>query len=161
MVCGYLSGLCTFLLLCGVCAETVTAQAWKTVKWVNDGDTIHIEKGVRVRYIGVNTPEIAHGDQPAEPYGDAAKKYNIKLVSRKRVRLEYDRSKKDRYGRLLAYVFLKDGRFVNEVMIRSGYAYCLFHNENYKYTDLFLKTQRQAMMSKRGIWVFRKRSVNL
>jgi len=148
----YVSGICIFLLLCGVCAETVTAQAWKAVKWVDDGDTILFENSIRVRYIGINTPEIAHKDQPAEPYGYAAKKYNIKLVYRKQVRLEYDRNKKDRYGRLLAYVFLKDGRFVNAVMIREGYAYCLFKKENSKYSDLFLKTQREAMKSNRGIW---------
>jgi micrococcal nuclease len=148
---GYLSGIFIFLLFFGVCAET-SAQAWNEVKWVDDGDTILLKNNNRVRYIGINTPEVAHKDQPAEPYGYAAKKYNIKLVYGKQVRIEYDRNKKDRYGRLLAYVFLKDGKFVNEAMIREGYAYCLFHKENSKYSDLFLKTQREAMKSNRGIW---------
>ena len=95
-----LSVIC-FLLMT---AEYSDAQTWYRVKWVNDGDTIVLTNGQRVRYIGINTPEIAHKDQPAEPYGYAAKKYHIKLVYRKQVRLEYDRNRKDRYGRLLAYV---------------------------------------------------------
>ena len=128
------------------------AHRWETVRWVDDGDTIVLENNTRVRYIGINTPEVAHGDQPAEPYGSAAKKYNMKLVYRKQIRLEYDQSRKDRHGRVLAYVFLQDGGFVNQAMIRQGYAYTLFHKDNNRYHDLFLKTQREAMTSGKGMW---------
>jgi len=110
------------------------------------------------RYIGINTPEVAHKDQPAEPYGPAAKKYNITLVYRKQIRLEYDTEKKDRHGRVLAYVFLKDGRFVNELLVRQGYAFTLYHKENDRYDDRFLKTQHEAMKSGKGMWHTRQES---
>jgi endonuclease YncB( thermonuclease family) len=128
------------------------AQEWQTVRWVDDGDTIVLDNRSRIRYIGINAPEVAHKDQPTEPYGAAAKKYNITLVYRKQIRLEYDTDRKDRHGRVLAYVFLRDGRFVNELVLRQGYAFLLYDKLNHRYDDLFLKIQQEAMRSGKGIW---------
>ena len=136
-------------------AET---QPWETVRWVDDGDTVVLESGSRVRYIGINAPEVAHEDRPAEPYGNAAKKHNLQLVYRKQIRLEFDRDKKDRHGRVLAYVFLRNGCFVNAEMVREGYAHTLFHRENDRYHGLLLKTQRQAMAAGKGMWRNRRES---
>ena len=98
---------------------------WFYVKWVHDGDTISLTDGRHIRYIGINAPEIDHDNKKAEPFGYQAKKYNEKLVLSKRIRLDLDKEDYDRYGRLLAYVFLTDGTFVNNALIKNGYAYVL------------------------------------
>jgi len=128
------------------------AQEWFNVKWVNDGDTIVLTDGRHVRYIGINTPEIDHGSQKAEPYGYKAKNYNKKMVLSKMIRLEFDKERYDQYGRLLAYIFLKDGKFVNKAMIEQGYAYFLPRRPNVRYNKVLLQSQRNAMSAKQGIW---------
>ncbi|MBC2696390.1 MAG: hypothetical protein HF982_14165 [Desulfobacteraceae bacterium] len=143
--------LCLFILL--ICAVGQSfAESWFNVKWVDDGDTIVLMDGRRVRYIGINAPEINHKGKKAEPYGYSAKNYNKNMVLSKKVRLEFDKEKHDRYGRLLAYVFLEDGTFVNKVMIKQGYAYFLYRNPHKRYNRKLLKAQRDAMIAKRGIW---------
>jgi len=127
-------------------------QEWNEVKWVSDGDTIVIRDGRHVRYIGINAPEIAHDYHKAEAFGYAAKKFNQSLLRSKKVRLEFDQEKYDRYGRLLAYVFLLDGTFINKKMIEKGYAYALSRSPNVKYHRVLLQTQRDAMSSKQGMW---------
>jgi micrococcal nuclease len=143
-----------FLILASILSIGATAakQKWICVKWVIDGDTIVLDDGRHVRYIGINAPEIAHEDQEAEPFGYAAKKYNQYLVGSKKVRLEFDKEKHDRYGRLLAYVFLVNGTFVNKTMIKKGFACVLPRKPNVKYEGILLQSQREAMSAKRGIW---------
>ena len=135
-----------------LCGKPLFAYERYYVKQINDGDTIVLADGRHIRYIGINAPEIAHENKKAEPLGYAAKKYNKKLVLSKMVRLEFDKQPHDRYGRTLAYVFLTNGVFVNKLMIEKGYAYCLPRRPNYKYDQVFLKAQRNAMSAKRGIW---------
>lgn len=142
--------LLSFSLVC----SSATAEQWIKVRWVDDGDTIVLVDGRRIRYIGINAPEIAHQEyhQKAEPLGYEALRYNKILVHKKRVRLEFGSEKHDRYDRVLAYVFLPDSRFVNLEMLRKGYAFCLFRGPNDRYNTLFLKAQREAMKAGRGIW---------
>lgn len=128
------------------------AHEWFSVKWVNDGDTIVLADGRNVRYIGINAPEIDHGSQKAEPYGYKAKNYNKKMVLSTMIRLEIDKERYDQYGRLLAYIFLKDGKFVNKLMIEQGYAYLLPRRPNVRYNKVLLQSQRNAMSAKQGIW---------
>ena len=90
---------------------------------MNDGDTIVLTNGWRVRYIGINAPEIDHENQKAQPYGYEARSFNRKLVSYRKFGLEFDQERYDRYGRLLAYVFLSDGSFLNERMLENGLAF--------------------------------------
>ena len=125
-----------------------------SVKWVDDGDTILLSDGRRVRYIGINAPEIAHPKKgrAAEPYGEAALKQNIRMVKGQRVRLDFDREIKDRYGRHLAYVYLEDGTFVNLKMVENGYAYALYKKPNLRHHRTFLKAQRLAMKTGVGMW---------
>ena len=106
----------TFIVL----VQLSVAQEEAKVRLVIDGDTIILADGRHVRYIGINTPEIEHEHQKAEPYGYQAKKYNEKLVFSKMVRLQFDKERHDRFGRLLAYVFLPDGTFINQAMIVQG-----------------------------------------
>jgi micrococcal nuclease len=147
------AGLVIYSLIC-LLSSVVQAAGMVDVKWVDDGDTILLKDGRRVRYIGINAPEVAHIEkgQAAEPFGEAAAKQNRSLVHGQRVRLDFDREKKDRYGRVLAYVYLEDGTFVNLEMIESGYAFVLFLKPNTRFDRMFLKAQRRAMKAKAGIW---------
>ncbi len=132
--------------------ENSAAQTWQTVRWVNDGDTIVLTTGQRVRYLGLNAPEIDHKDQKANPYGYQARSFNKDLVLSKRIRLEYDAERMDRYGRVLAYIFLEDGTFLNARLLQAGLAYYLYHKPNVKYNLSLLKAQQEAMELKKGIW---------
>jgi micrococcal nuclease len=139
--CGYLFG-----------GQELLADSRYHVKWVVDGDSIILQDGRHVRYIGINTPEIQHKEQPAEPFGDKAKSFNMKLVFQKNVHLEFDREEHDQYKRLLAYVFLKNGTFVNAKLVNHGYAFYLYRKPNLRYHALLLQSQREAMSNKKGIW---------
>jgi len=134
-------------------AETGAGQ-WIKVRWVDDGDSIVLVDGRKVRYIGINAPEIDHPkyDQKAEPFGYEASQFNKSLVFRKQIRLEFDREKFDQYGRLLAYVFLSNGTFVNLELIRSGFAFYLPRKPNDRYDRQLLKAQREAMIASKGMW---------
>jgi micrococcal nuclease len=122
------------------------------VRWVDDGDTIVLTDGRRIRYIGINAPEVESKYSKAEPFGSEARDLNRSLVYLKKVRLEFDNEKYDQYGRLLAYVFSENDTFVNNAMIAEGYAYCLSRKPNVRYEEFFLKSQQKAMLSNKGIW---------
>jgi len=119
---------------------------------VHDGDTLTIifsGKRERVRLIGIDAPEL---DQ--KPWGVRAKRNLEGLLSSSDmdIRLEFDVEERDRYGRLLAYVWTKDGRLINRVMLEEGYAVLLTIPPNIKYVDEFKRAQASARASKRGIW---------
>lgn len=117
--------------------------------WAGDGS----RKGLKVRLIGVNAPESRPAfRKPVEYFGREAKNYLGALLKGKKVRLEYDVDRTDRYGRALAYVFLEDGRFVNEELLRNGYAQVMTVPPNVKYADRFLRMQREARENQRGLW---------
>ena len=122
------------------------------VHWVDDGDTIVVTGGERVRYLGINTPEVAHKDEPGEPFGDEAKDFNKKLVQGRWINLELAEQQRDPYGRLLAYVFLADGTFVNGELVRQGYAHLLRKQPKLPYWERLLALQRQALKEKKGMW---------
>lgn len=121
----------------------------KVVKVV-DGDTVILSNGQTVRYIGIDTPE------QGQPFYEAAKNFNRKLVQGKTVELEFDVERYDHYGRMLAYVFVRDksGRriFVNAEMVRNGFARIYTRPPNVKYADLLVKLQEEARTNKRGLW---------
>lgn len=123
-----------------------------TVGWVNDGDTVVLADGRRVRYLGINAPEVAHGDHPGEPYGPAARRFNRSLVAGCTVRLETAGQGRDRYGRLLADVFLADGRFVNLALVSAGLAHVLSGSGPEPRAGQLLAAQRRAMTAGEGMW---------
>lgn len=117
-----------------------------------DGDTVVLVGGERVRYLGVDTPELHHPKKPVEYLAREAWAFNRRLVEGRRVRLEFDVQRRDRYGRLLAYVFLEDGTFVNAEVLRQGYAQILTIPPNVRHQDQFLQLQREAREQGRGLW---------
>lgn len=123
------------------------------VKVINvvDGDTIKIEGGQVVRYIGIDTPETVHPSKPVQCYGEEASDKNRELVEGKEVKLEKDVSETDRYGRLLRYVWLGD-ILVNEYLVREGYAQSSSYPPDLKYQNKFVEAQRQAREEKKGLW---------
>ncbi len=114
---------------------------------VIDGDTIELLDGERVRYIGMDTPEM----RPVEAYAKAATEANRELVEEKMVRLVLDVEERDRYGRLLAYVYVDD-TFVNAELVRRGLAQVATYPPNVRHEEHFLKLQRQAREAGRGLW---------
>src|SRR5438552_16349994 len=99
----------------------------------------------------MNTPEVHHPTRGEEPGGREATEANRRLVAGKRVRLETDVQARDRYGRLLAYVWVGDV-MVNAELVRLGYAQVMTVPPNVRYQQLFLKLQREAREAGRGLW---------
>jgi micrococcal nuclease len=131
-------------------AEAMDAFVTRVV----DGDTIVVRLGTaseKVRYIGVNTPEVHHPRKGEERGGREAAAVNKALVNGKHVRLEFDVRSRDRYGRLLAYVWVGE-IMVNAEMVRRGYAQVMTVPPNVRHQDLFLKLQRDARDRGRGLW---------
>jgi micrococcal nuclease len=123
---------------------------------VVDGDTIHVELGAtreKVRYIGIDTPETKDPRRPVQCYGRQAADFNAQLVAGERVRLVRDVEPRDRYGRLLAYVYrVRDGLFVNAELARLGYAQPLSIAPDVRYAPRFAALARQARQAGRGMW---------
>jgi Staphylococcal nuclease homologue len=88
------------------------------VTHVIDGDTLELSTGDKVRLIGVDTPETKDPRKPVQSFGKEATAFTHRTVAGKRVRLEYDQQRHDKYGRTLAYVYLENGTFVNEEIIQ-------------------------------------------
>lgn len=98
------------------------ADDWVTVKRVIDGDTFRAAKVGKIRLMGIDTPELGRDGKPAQPGAEKAKEALQKLIMGKRVRLEYDGQRLDKYGRILAYVYTAEGLMVNEELLRLGLA---------------------------------------
>ena len=118
---------------------------------VIDGDTIELENGERVRYIGIDTPETKHPSKPVEYYGREADSANRSLVEGKGVRLEFDVQERDQYGRLLAYVYVGD-IFVNAWLVENGYAQVMTIPPNVRYAERFMELQKKAREEGKGLW---------
>ncbi len=130
-------------------ADTASPLA---VKRVVDGDTIVLENGETVRYIGIDAPESVKPNAPMDCYGREAATRNRELVEGKLVRVERDVSERDRYGRKLYYVFLEDGTFVNATLVREGYAFARSYPPDVARQDELRVAEREAREAKRGLW---------
>src|SRR4051812_41254883 len=123
---------------------------------VVDGDTIAVRLGgrdERVRYIGVDTPESVKPGTPVQCFAHAAATENARLVAGERIKLVRDVEERDRFGRLLAYVYrLRDGQFVNAELVRRGYARPLTIPPNVRFADRFAGLARAARAAGRGLW---------
>lgn len=125
---------------------------------VVDGDTIKVllEPGryETVRYIGVDTPESVKPDTPVQCFAKQASAFNERLVQGREVRLQVGRERRDRYGRLLAYVYVTGDRpvFVNAALVRGGYARTLEIAPNTDRADFFARLESRARAAGRGLW---------
>ena len=123
------------------------------VKKVIDGDTLRLEDGRQVRLLGVDTPESKHSEVPVQAFSKEAYEFSRQMVEGFEVRLEYDVEETDKYGRTLAYVYLRDGRMLNIEILKRGYAYVL-RRFPFKKKAEFLYIQDQARQEHRGLWSY-------
>jgi len=130
--------------------STSHAEIYK-VKRVIDGDTLLLINGERVRLIGVDTPETKHPQKPVQYFGREAYLFTKEMVDGKEARFEFDRQKRDRYGRLLAYVYLLDGTFLNAEIIKQGYGFA-YTRFPFKYMEEFRRYEREARDKRKGLW---------
>lgn len=129
-----------------------------TVKYIYDGDTILLFNGDKVRYIGIDAPEIDYKNGINEYMALQSRNMNTNLVYNRDIYLEFDIEKRDRYGRLLAYAFHQNGDMVNNALLKHGLAWIMAIPPNLKYFSVFLESQRYAISEKLGLW--QKHAVN-
>jgi micrococcal nuclease len=132
-------------------SDNTKSNDYLVVSYVIDGDTIELESGQRVRYIGIDTPETKDPRRPVQCFGEEAYLKNKELVEGRAVRLEKDVSETDKYGRLLRYIWIDD-MMVNELLVREGYAHASAYPPDVKYQELFQQTQQLAQSEKKGLW---------
>ena len=123
-----------------------------TVIAVLDGDTVLLENGSKVRYLGVDTPEMDHETGRHECYAREAYERNKAMVLGRRVVLAYEAPIRDEHGRLLAYVSSPEGISVNAELIREGLAYVFRGAEGFSRFPEFLALQRDAVVARRGMY---------
>jgi micrococcal nuclease len=137
--------------------ETAAEKKLYPVKKVVDGDTVQVTidgKDEVLRLIGINTPETVDPRKPVECFGAEASAKSKEILNGKNVSLEADetQSDRDKYDRLLRYIYLEDGTNFNKLMIQEGYAYEYTYGTPYKYQAEFKKAQQEAKDAKRGLW---------
>ncbi|MBI2825622.1 MAG: thermonuclease family protein [Planctomycetia bacterium] len=128
------------------------AEGIHRVDRVVDGDTLLLAGGQRIRLIGVDTPETVRPDHPVEPWGHEAAEFTRRFVAVGPVRLTFDRERRDRFERYLAYVWVGD-RLLNEELLRAGLARW---EPGYHYAQAmktrFRRAQQEAQKAERGLW---------
>lgn len=141
----------------GLSADSIPkADLFPVIKIV-DGDTFWVdngtEKGLKIRFIGIDAPESRRMfNREIGYFGKEAKVYLTQLLTDKKVRLASDVDPLDRYGRTLSYVYLEDGTFVNAELIKNGYAVLMTIPPNVAFADHFAKLQEEARNNKKGLW---------
>jgi micrococcal nuclease len=139
-----------------VLGQTTQESEFVVVKRIVDADTIELTTNDKLRYIGINAPETKHPTKKVECFGEKASIKNKELVEGKEVRIEKDVSQSDRYKRLLRYVYVQqdDGSeiFVNEYLVREGYAKASSYPPDIKFQELFKSAENEARDLNKGLW---------
>ncbi|EKN68653.1 thermonuclease family protein [Schinkia azotoformans] len=152
----FVINLCILLtsLLVG-CSATSGVGEKTIVTNVVDGDTLDVminNKEERIRLLLVDTPETKHPSKPVQPFGPEASKFTKDTLEGKEVTVELDVSERDKYGRLLAYIWI-DGKMFNEMLLEKGLARVAYvYAPNTKYVDQFYEIQKKAQKQGIGIW---------
>jgi micrococcal nuclease len=128
------------------------SSGYATVTRVYDGDTLTLEGGEKVRLLGINTPEIRGRRSGGEAGGQEARLWLAQRIQGQRVRLETDRTLRDKYGRLLAHIFAEDGTHLNLSLVEKGLATTDIFPPNLKYVEALLAAERRAAQGRRGLW---------
>lgn len=119
---------------------------------VIDGDTIKTQnKEMNIRLIGIDAPELGKAEEKDECFTQEAKKILEQIIANRKIKLEYDKDKYDRFGRLLAYVYA-DKQMVNLLMLEMGGAKFFPDQVNDKYQDQLIKAAEKARLEKKGLW---------
>jgi micrococcal nuclease len=155
--------LTLFLLLLTVTLLQATELTGQ-VSWIYDGDTLQIEKIGKVRLLGIDAPEYKASSrdrfytknfhiQPKKlrEISRQAKDYNIRHAKGRKVRLEFDRTKKDKYDRLLVYIYLPGGDMLNLLLLEKGLA-TVFRRYDFRFKKSFLQAEKTAQKKELGIW---------
>lgn len=137
----------TTLLLATFTAANPVVQVARVI----DGDTLLLSNGERVRLIGVDTPELYHPLKPVQYFAREASEFTRQMAEGKTVRLEYDWQRRDKYGRLLAYVYLGDGVLLNAEIIKQGYGFA-YTKYPFRYMEEFRQYEREARQNGKGLW---------
>lgn len=134
-------------------ARLAEVKEWVSVDKIIDGDTVHLNDGRKIRFIGINTLEIGRRGEASEPYAQQAFEALKKLLSgQKNIGLSYDQEKKDRYKRTLAYITLKDGRSVEQALLEQGMAFSIAVPPNIKRLECFRVIEEKAREKHKGVW---------
>jgi len=145
-----------FILFC-VLIQCSSQADYGTVTVVYDGDTLQVrlasEKEEKIRLIGVDAPETGAEDEETRLKALLSKRFAFKFLFQKSVKIEYDWEKRDQYGRLLAYIWTKDGTFFNEWIIQKGFAspYTWFKYKT-DYKKRFVEAEETAKIKGNGFW---------
>ena len=133
-------------------------NTWYKVSKITDGDTFYVttssSEKYKIRLIGIDAPETRNlGVKVRKEYfGTEAKIFVTQLLRNKKVKLTFDVQKTDRYGRVLAYVYLENGNFLNQYLVEKGYAVVSTFPPNVKYVEVFTKAEKLARNKKLGLW---------
>ncbi len=136
----------------------------RTVTYVVDGDTVHLDGNEKVRLIGVDAPEYHKSlkmyrdakkhhctNEEIHALGEKALDYAVSLLAGKEVDIKYDAKRTDMYGRTLGYLYLKDGTLTNLEIVKQGYGIA-YIKYPFKYKDQFVAAEEKAKTAKRGLW---------
>ena len=126
-------------------------QPFRTVVRVINGDTVMLDGDERVRLIGVDTPESVDPRRPVQRFGKETAAFTRRMVEGRLVRLEYEQTRMDHYGRTLACVYLKDGRLLNAEIIKEGYGFA-YTKYPFRFMNEFRLLEREAREARRGLW---------
>ena len=142
-----------WIVVVPACSGPTSGWDWLPVARVIDGDTIELVGGERVRLLGLDAPELGHGGREPEYFAFASKAFLEQLVldAGGELRLEYDRVRRDIYGRTLAYLWMSGGGFVNEIILPEGYA--VFHEgDAVRWRERLRRAAEEARHNQRGLW---------
>jgi len=148
----YFTLLFPALLTAQTCPPPVVDE-YATVRYVHDGDTLHLTDGRKIRLIGINTPELARDTKPHEPYAREARQYvRDQLPEGSRIGLSYGPQRKDRHGRTLAHITLANGDSLNQRLLEQGYAQYIAVPPNLTRLACYRQSEHLARKIETGLW---------